>query len=91
MTHQPSPAPGRDQPMVYEIRVKGRMGPRWAGRFDRMTITLDPHGNTLLTGPVTDQAALHGMLTTIRDLGLPLLSISRVHPGTDRTPRKELE
>lgn len=58
-----------DQPMVYQIRVKGHLGPRWADWFGGMTITLEDNGETLLTGPVVDQAALHGLLRKVlRDL-----------------------
>ena len=68
-----------DQPMVYQIRVKGHLGPRWADWFGSMTITLE-EGDTLLTGPVVDQAALHGLLRKVRDLGMPLISAVRVKP-----------
>jgi hypothetical protein len=67
-----------DQPMVYQIRIKGHLGPRWTDWFGGMTITLEDNGDTLLTGPVVDQAALHGMLRRVRDLGLPLISVTRV-------------
>jgi hypothetical protein len=67
-------APG--QPVTYRIRLKGHLGPRWADRFGGMTITLRRDGDTQLTGPVIDQAALHGLLKTARDLGLPLVSIN---------------
>ena len=69
-----------DQPMVYEIRVKGHLSPQWVGWFEGLTITLDD-GDTLLTGSVIDQAALHGLLKKVRDLGMPLLSVNRVSPG----------
>ena len=68
----------------YEIRVKGHLGPRWAARFEGMTLTRDGDGTTVIHGPVVDQAALHGLLTRVRDLGIPLLSVTRVeadHPG----------
>ena len=68
-----------DQPVVYQIRVKGHLGPRWAEWFGGMTITLE-EGDTLLTGPVVDQAALHGLLRKVRDLGMPLISAVRVKP-----------
>ncbi len=67
-----------DQPIVYQIRIKGHLGPRWTDWFGGMTITLEDNGDTLLTGPVVDQAALHGMLRRVRDLGLPLISVTRV-------------
>jgi hypothetical protein len=70
-----------DQPMVYQIRIKGHLGPRWTDWFEGMTITLEDNGETLLTGPVVDQAALHGLLRKVRDLGMPLISAVRVkHP-----------
>jgi hypothetical protein len=69
-----------DQPMVYQIRVKGHLGPRWADWFGDMTLTLEDNGDTLLSGPVVDQAALHGLLRKVRDLGMPLISAIRVEP-----------
>ena len=69
-----------DQPMVYQIRIKGHLGPQWTDWFEGMTITLEEGGDTLLTGPV-DQAALHGLLRKVRDLGVPLISAIRIKPG----------
>jgi hypothetical protein len=69
-----------DQPTVYQIKIEGHLGPRWADRFGGMTITLEDNGDTLLTGPVEDQAALHGLLRKVRDLGMPLISAFRVKP-----------
>jgi hypothetical protein len=69
-----------DRPMVYQIRIEGHLGPRWTEWFGGMTITLEDNGDTLLTGPVVDQAALHGLLRKVRDLGIPLISASRVKP-----------
>jgi hypothetical protein len=69
-----------DQPMVYQIRVKGHLGPEWTEWFEGLTITLEDDGDTLLTGPVVDQAALHGLLRKVRDLGMPLISALRVKP-----------
>ncbi len=68
------------QPMVYQIRIKGHLGRQWTNWFSGLTITLD-NGETLLTGSVVDQAALHGVLKKVRDLGMPLLSVNRVKPG----------
>jgi hypothetical protein len=65
----------------YEIRLKGHLDSQWADWFEGLTITLEEDGNTLLTGPVIDQAALHGLLKKVRDLGLPLVSVSPVEPG----------
>jgi len=67
-----------NQQPCYEIRLKGQLDDRWANWFEGMTITLDENGNTLLSGPVADQAALHGLLKKIRDLGMPLISVNRV-------------
>jgi hypothetical protein len=66
---------------LYEIRIKGHLNDRWADWFEGLTITLEENGDTLLTGPVIDQAALHGLLKKVRDLGLPLVSVSPVEPG----------
>jgi hypothetical protein len=74
-----------DDPGHYEIRLKGQLDERWADRFEGMTITLEDNGLTLLTGPVVDQAALHGLLKRVRDLGMPLLSVNFVTPGQAKT------
>jgi len=66
------------QPMVYQIRIKGHLDSQRTEWFDGLTITLEEDGNTLLTGTVVDQAALHGLLKKVRDLGIPLLSINSV-------------
>ena len=75
------PTTDPNQPPVYQIRVKGRLGPRWAGWFEGLTITSAGDGDTLLTGPVADQATLHGLLRKVRDLGLPLLSVVHLEPA----------
>jgi hypothetical protein len=67
--------------MVYQIRLKGHLGPQWKEWFGGVTITLEDNGDTLLSGPVVDQAALHGLLKRVRDLGMPLISVSRVDAG----------
>ena len=69
------------QPMVYQIRIKGHLGRQWTDWFGGLTITLEDNGETLLTGPVVDQAALHGLLRKVRDVAMPLLSVVRVTPG----------
>ena len=70
-----------DQPMVYQIRLKGYLGRQWTEWFEGLTITLEEDGNMLLAGQVIDQAALHGILKKVRDLGMPLLSVNSI--GTD--------
>ena len=73
----------------YEIRLKGHLEARWAEWFDGLTITLEENGNTLLSGPVADQAALHGLLKKVRDLGLPLLSVNLVQTQFGQILKKE--
>ena len=65
-------------PTIYEIRVAGHLSPQWADWFEGLTITLEEDGNTLLAGPLADQAALHGLLKKVRDLGMPLVSVVQV-------------
>ena len=74
------------QPLVYQIRIKGHLGRQWTNWFGGLTITLENNGETLLTGPVVDQAALHGLLRKVRDLGVPLLSVRRVELGQAEAP-----
>ena len=70
-----------NHPVVYQIRLKGHLDDRWADWFGGLTITLEENGDTLLTGPVPDQAALFGLLRRVRDLGMPLVSIHCAEPG----------
>jgi hypothetical protein len=81
MSETPTPIKAHPEPELYEIRVRGHLDARWANRFEGLTITLQADGDTLLTGPVIDQAALHGLLKKVRDLGLPLVSARPVEPG----------
>ena len=83
-------ARGEGRAAVYEIRIAGQLGAEWADWFDGMTITPEPDGATRLTGAVADQAALHGLLRRVRDLGLTLLGVNLIveerssapeHPG----------
>lgn len=73
------------EPMVYQIRIEGHLGCEWTEWFGGLTITQKDNGETLLTGPVVDQAALYGLLKKVRDLGLPLLSVIRIEPGSSTT------
>ena len=68
------------QPVIYQIRLKSHLGRHWTDWFDGFTITLEDNGETLLTGPVADQAALHGLLKKVRDVGMPLLSVVGIKP-----------
>jgi hypothetical protein len=81
MSDKPTYDEKHSQPPCYEIRLKGYLDGRWAEWFEGLTITLEDNGDTLLTGPVIDQAALHGLLKKVRDLGMPLVSVSPVEPG----------
>ena len=81
MSNKLNPKTDPDQPMVYQIKVEGHLGHQWTDWFDGLTLALEDNGNTLLTGPVVDQAALHGLLKKVRDLGIPLLAVIRVEPG----------
>jgi hypothetical protein len=67
-------------PWLYEIRLKGHLDDRWADWFEGLTLKREDNGETLLTGPVVDQAALYGLLRKVRDLGMPLLSVIHVAP-----------
>lgn len=64
----------------YEIRVKGRLGPRWAAWFDGLSLSAEDGGITVISGPVVDQAALHGLLQKLRDVGIPLVSLVQLAP-----------
>ena len=75
-----------DEPGLTEIRVKGHLDNRWGDWFDGLTITREDNGDTCLAGPVVDQAALHGLLRKVRDLGLPLVSVIHVAPGQADLP-----
>jgi hypothetical protein len=72
--------PNVNEPERYAIRVKGHLDQRWADWFDGLTLTRESAGTTLLEGPLADQSALHGVLTKIRDLGLPIISVQSLRP-----------
>ena len=74
-----------DEAGRYEIRVKGHLASRWAAWFDGMSLTNETDGTTSIRGPVTDQAALHGLLQRLRDTGLPLISVTPLNPDQPET------
>ena len=85
MSNKPTPEPDPAQPVVYQIRLKGQLDCQWAAWFEGLTVTLADSGDTLLTGPVRDQAALYGLLKKVRDLGIPLVSVDPVDPAQTGT------
>jgi hypothetical protein len=86
MRNKFNPKTDANKPTIYKIRIKGQLDLEWSDWFEGLTITMDEDGNTLLTGPVADQAALHGLLKKVRDLGIPLVSVCPLEPGST-TPR----
>ncbi len=74
------------QTTIYQIRIVGHLGSQWTDWFDGLTITLEDNGETVLIGPVVDQAALHGLLKKVRDLGMPLLSVVCLRPAPAHAP-----
>ena len=85
MPHHPDPTTDSSQTVVYQIRLRGHLSSQWTDWFEGLTIMLEEGGDTLLTGPVIDQAALHGLLKKVRDLGMPLVSVSPVEPAPPTT------
>ena len=81
MSNELNPKTDPSQPMVYQIRIKGHLGREWTDWFEGLTVTLEDDGTTLLTGLVIDQAALHGLLKKVRNLGMPLVSVGPVEHG----------
>ncbi|MBZ0275471.1 MAG: hypothetical protein K8I60_04975 [Anaerolineae bacterium] len=77
------PGTSPDEPVIYQIRISGHLDAEWSDWFDGLTIRLESDGDTLLTGSVADQAALHGLLKKIRDLGMPLVSVNRIDPNPE--------
>jgi hypothetical protein len=86
METKPQPNMEPCQPLVYQIRVQGHLGSQWTDWFEGLSITRADNGETLLHGTVVDQAALHGLLRKVRDLGLLLLSVNRVTPSSADAP-----
>jgi hypothetical protein len=93
MSNKLEPKPTPSQTAIYQIRLKGYLDSQWTDWFEGLTITLEENGDTLLTGSVTDQAALHGLLKKVRDLGMPLVSVNQVqfdetHPYHSKKEKK---
>jgi hypothetical protein len=80
MTNNRDPIRDPAQASVYEIRIEGHLGPQWVDWFEGLTITPEEGGETLLIGPVIDQAALYGLLKKVRDLGISLVAVNRIEP-----------
>jgi hypothetical protein len=85
MSNELEPKTDPSQPVVYQIRLKGHLGSQWTDWFGGLTITLEEDGDTLLTGPVVDQAALYGLLKKVRDVGIPLVSVSCIESSPSTT------
>ena len=91
MSNKRSAGHEADQPLVYQIKIQGHLVPQWTDWFEGLTIALEEDGSTLLTGPVVDQAALHGILKKVRDLGMPLLSVNSGGAGLQDTSEVKQE
>jgi hypothetical protein len=89
MSERRSSTGDRPEAGRYEIRVTGHLDSRWATWFDGLTVTQEGGGTTVITGSITDQAALHGLLQRVRDLGIPLISVVRIEPGQPDPPAIE--
>ena len=85
MSNELEPKPTPSQTVIYQIRLKGHLDSEWTVWFEGLTITLEEDGDTILTGPVIDQAALHGLLKKVRDLGMPLVSVIPLENGSSTT------
>ena len=85
-SHNPGTETDPRQPVIYQIRVKSHLSSAWTDWFEGLTITQEEDGDTLLTGSVIDQAALHGLLKKVRDLGMPLLSVDNLKPDQEDAP-----
>ena len=81
MSNKRNPKTDPGQPIVYQIRLRGHLSDQWTDWFEGLTITLEENGDTLLTGPIIDQAELFGLLRRVRDLGMQLISVNRVGAG----------
>jgi hypothetical protein len=84
MTERQTPAPDRSEAGRYEIRLTGRLDAHWGAWFDGLTVSHEGDGTTVISGPIADQSALHGVLQRVRDLGMPLVSVTRVDADQSR-------
>ena len=91
MSNNLNPKTNPGQPAVYQIRIEGHLGCEWTDWFGGLSVTLEEDGDTLLTGPVIDQAALHGLLKKVRDLGMPLVSVIPVQFNETHSYRSKKE
>jgi len=91
MSNNLDPKTDPGEPTVYQVRIHGHLSSQWTDWFEGLTIALEGDGETLLTGPVIDQAALHGLLKKVRDLGMPLISVNRVNPGPANVSETKME
>jgi hypothetical protein len=89
MTQRPTPTPHPAEAGRYAIRLTGHLDARWGAWFDGLTVVHEADGTTVISGPIVDQAALHGLLQRVRDLGLPLVSVNRVDPPPPIHSRKD--
>lgn len=87
MTDRPASKPDRPEAGCYEIRLTGHLDAHWTAWFDGLTVSREADGTTVLSGPIADQAALHGLLQRVRDLGVPLDSVVRLGPDTAGEPK----
>ncbi len=91
MSNELQPKPTPSQATIYQIRIKGHLDSQWTNWFEGLTIMLEEDGDTLLTGPVIDQAALHGLLKRVRDLGMPLVSVVPIQSNGKNQPHSKKE
>jgi hypothetical protein len=89
MSNRGTSQPNLSQPVIYQIRIIGHLDSQWTEWFEGLTIKLEENGDTLLTGPVIDQAALHGLLKKVRDLGLPLVSVVPIQSNETHSSRSK--
>lgn len=89
MTNGINPHSNQGRAPVYHIRLQGHLDPRWTGWFEGLSVTLEDTGDTLLAGPVVDQAALHGLFRKVRDIGMPLISVACVEADQASTAEDE--